>query len=272
MKRLSTLSLLLVLGLSLTACSPATVTTTGGSVPSSGQTSTPASGSLQISAAASLSDAMEELKPLFLAKHSGSDISFNFGSSGALQQQIEQGAPVDVFVSAGQKQMTALSDAGLMDPSTVKPLLKNEVVLIAPWSAASLKEFKDLGQDSVKKIGIGDPDSVPAGQYAREVLVNLQLFEPLTPKFVFAKDVREVLAWVETEAVDYGIVYETDAKISSKVQIVLKAPEGSHKAIVYPAGAVKASKQPDLAKAFVDFLFTDEAKAVFVKYGFTPQY
>ncbi|WP_242968935.1 molybdate ABC transporter substrate-binding protein [Marasmitruncus massiliensis] len=223
---------------------------------------------LMVSAAASLTDCLNEIKGLYEKENGGITITYNFAASGALQQQIEQGAPADVFFSAGKKQMQALSDAGLMDDSTVKDIVENKVVLITPKGGTKLASFEELA--NVKQIGVGEPETVPVGQYTAEVFENLKLTDTIKDKLVYAKDVREVLSWVETGNVDAGVVYETDAKISDKVEISCTAPEDSHKKVIYPVGVVKESKAADAAKAFVEYLFGDEAKTVFEKYGFSP--
>ncbi len=224
---------------------------------------------LLISAAASLTDCMDELKAAYMQEHPQVTIKANYGSSGALQQQIEQGAPVDIFFSAGVAQMTALKDKGFMSEGTVRDLLENKLVLIIPVGGKNLSSFQDLAAQDIVRIAVGDPKSVPAGQYAEEAFRTLALFDAIKGKLIYAKDVREVLTWVETGNVQAGLVYETDAKISKKVVISAVAPEGSHKRVIYPVGVLKESKYPEEAKAFVDYFFTDEAKAVFARYGFT---
>ncbi len=224
---------------------------------------------LLVSVAASMTDAMEEIKTLYTADHSNVTITYNFGSSGALQQQIEQGAPANVFLSAGKKQMTALVDAGLMVEGSVKDLVQNQVVLVVPKDEAAIT-FADLATDKVAKIAIGDPQSVPAGQYASEVFEKMGLTDAVSGKLILAKDVREVLSWVETGNVEAGIVYATDAQISDKVTVSDTAAEDTHSPIVYPMGIVKTDSNQDAAQAFVDFLSTQAAKDVFAKYGFTP--
>ena len=181
-----------------------------------------------ISAAASLKDCIQELSAMYTEKNPQVTITMNFGASGALQQQIEQGAPADVFFSAGIKQMNALKEKGMMIDSSVKNILENKVVLITPKNAAALDFFEDLAKSSIKKIGVGEPKSVPVGQYTEQIFQNLGLTDKVASKLIFAKDVREVLSWVETGNVDAGVVYETDAKISKDVTICSTAPEGSH--------------------------------------------
>jgi len=224
---------------------------------------------IMISAAASLKNCIQDLSAMYTEKNPQVTVTANFGASGALQQQIEQGAPADVFFSAGIKQMNALKEKGMMIDSSVKNILENKVVLITPKNAATLDFFEDLAKSSVKKIGVGEPKSVPVGQYTEQIFQNLGLTDKVASKLIFAKDVREVLSWVETGNVDAGVVYETDAKISQDVTICSTAPEGSHKKVIYPIGVVKTSKHAAEAQKFVDFLFSDAAKEVFARYGFT---
>lgn len=224
--------------------------------------------SLTISAAASLKDAMEEIKQQYGKEKPNVTITYNFGSSGSLQQQIEQGAPVDIFMPAAAKQMNVLKEKNLIIEETNKNLLENKVVLIAPKDSSLLKEFTDLADDRVKKIALGEPKSVPVGQYSEEILISMKIKEKVQPKAVFARDVREVLTWVETGNADAGIVYETDAKVSDKVKVVASAPENSHKPVVYPVAVIKSSQNIDAAKEFLQFISGDKGKAVFEKFGF----
>ena len=223
---------------------------------------------LTILAAASLTDVMEEIKTMYEADHNVS-LTFSFAGSGALQTQIEEGAPADVFISAAKKQMKALSDESLMKDDTVCELLENKVVLIVPKdSENALASFEDVSKDEVAMIGLGETESVPAGQYAKTIFTNLNMWDAVEAKANFGTDVRTVLGWVETSAVDCGVVYATDAYSSDDVKIVAEAPEGSCDPVIYPAGVVASSKNADEAAAFVDYLKTDEVMTVFEKYGF----
>jgi len=224
---------------------------------------------LMVSAAASLKDSMEEIKPLYSQQKPNVALTYNFGSSGSLQQQIEQGAPVDVFISAAAKQMDALQQKGLLLDGTRKDLVKNQVVLIVPKDATAISDFKDLTSDRIKKIALGEPKSVPAGKYAEEVLTSQKILAPVKAKTVYAKDVRQVLNYVESGNADAGIVYLSDAKSSDQVKIVVQAPEKSHSPVVYPIAVLKSSKNVDAAKDFVQFLSANQAKTVFEKQGFT---
>ena len=223
---------------------------------------------LTVSAAASLKDAMEEIKTAYQKEKTNVTITYNYGSSGSLQQQIEQGAGVDVFLSAATKQMDALKDKGLIIEDTRKDFLENKIVLVVPKDSSVIADFKDLTTDKIKKIGLGEPKSVPVGQYAEEMLANLNILDSIKPKVVYGKDVKEVLTWVETGSADAGIVYETDAKVSDKVKVVAKAPEGSTSPVYYPGAVIKSSKSPDAAKDFINFIYSSKSKPIFEKYGF----
>lgn len=225
---------------------------------------------LLVSAAASLTDVLGEIATVYKTLEPETTLVFTFGGSGALQTQIEEGAPVDIFMSAAQKQMKALDEGGHIVDGTVKTLLVNKVVLIAPTdSTLNLTSFEDMGNDEVKKIAIGDPASVPVGQYSEEIFANLDLTHRVDKKLVLGSDVRTVLTWVESGEVDLGIVYATDAYTSDQIKIIAEAPDGSHKEVSYPVGVVEGSKNLDRAKAFLDFLSTEEAIKVFEKYGFS---
>lgn len=224
---------------------------------------------LLVSAAASLTESMDELKTIYEAAHNDVNLTFNYGASGTLQQQIEQGAPADLFLSAGKKQMDALLDKGLIDAKLSANLLTNDLVLIVPENATvQINALEDLGQAG--NIAIGTPESVPAGKYAQQTLTYYKLWDSLQPKLVMTKDVKQVLSYVETGNADAGFVYKTDAAVSAKVKIALTADPASHDPIEYPAGVLTGSQHPDEAKAFYEFLQSAEAMEVFKKYGFNP--
>lgn len=223
---------------------------------------------LNISAAASLKDSMDEIKKLYTSEKSNVTLILNYGSSGTLQKQIEQGADVDVFISAAPTQMDVLESKDLIVKDTRKDLLLNDVVLVVPKDTSKITSFNDLTTDKANQIALGEPKTVPAGQYAEEVFTKLGILDKIKTKAVYAKDVKEVLAWVETGNVDAGIVYATDAKVSNKVKIAATAPSNSHKAVVYPSAVIKSSKNVDASRDFMKFLTSDKTKAVFEKYGF----
>ena len=227
-------------------------------------------GELTILAAASLTDVCGELKTLYESEHSGVTLNFSFAGSGALQTQIEEGAPADLFISAAKKQMNALKEESLMKEDSRCNLLENKVVLIVPAdSSLGLASFEDVMKDEVTMVGIGEVESVPAGQYAKTIFTNLGFWEDVEKKANFGTDVRTVLGWVETSAVSCGVVYATDAYSSDLVKIAAEAPEGSCDPVIYPAGIVASSSNTQAAEAFLQFLKSDEAMKVFEKYGFS---
>jgi molybdate transport system substrate-binding protein len=227
---------------------------------------------ITVSAAASLKNVMEEIEPLYEQENSGTEIIYNFASSGSLQRQIEQGAPVDVFISAAKSKMDELEKQDLLLTETRQDLLENQIVLITPLSKnknqLKLKDFKDLTTSEINKIALGEPNSVPAGKYAREVLTSFKITDRVKSKTVYGKDVRQVLNYVATGNVDAGIVYRTDARIADNVEIAAIAPETSHSPVIYPIAVIRDSDSPEAAIELIEFLTTPEAKAVFEEYGF----
>ena len=225
---------------------------------------------LLVSAAASLTDVMPKIAEAYALVAPNVTITYTYGSSGALRTQIEEGAPVDVFLSANLKHMNALVDEGLVLEGTNMPLLENKVVLIVPEDTKlTLAAFEDVATDAVYLVGIGEPTSVPAGQYAQQVFESLGIWDAVSAKANFATDVRQVLMWVEEGAVDCGVVYATDAMTSDAITVVAEAPEGSVSRIIYPAAVIASTEQEEAALAFLAFLYTPEAMAAFEAFGFS---
>lgn len=220
-------------------------------------------------AAASLEKVFEQqLIPMFNKKHPEIKIQGVYDASGKLQSQIENGLNADIFISAANKQMQDLDKKGYMDSAAIKPLLENKLVLIVPANNSAVKSFTDLAQ--AKHPAIGDPASVPAGQYAKEALISLGIWEQVQAKASLGTNVTQVLNWVGEGSADAGLVYATDAAlIKEKVKIIAEAPAGAlKKPVIYPIGILKKAPQSEAAKELVSFLQTDEAMQVFEKYGF----
>lgn len=226
--------------------------------------------SILVAAAASLKNAYEDkLIPMFEEQYPGVTVEGTYDSSGKLQTQIEEGLEADVFMSAATKQMKALDDEGMIASDSIVNLLENKIVLIVPaGSDSKIDSFEKIGDAA--SIALGDPESVPAGQYAKETLTNLNVWDSIQDKVSFGTNVTEVLNQVAAASADAGIVYATDAASKAdQVTVVAEAPEGSlEKKVIYPVAVVKATTHEDAAKAFVDFLQTPEAIAVFESYGF----
>ena len=223
-----------------------------------------------VAAAASLKNAYEEeLIPMFQEEHPEIIVTGTYDSSGKLQTQIEEGLEADVFMSAATAQMDALNEEGLIQTDTIVNLLENKIVLIAPASGGEdLNSFEDIVK--AQSIALGDPASVPAGQYAREALTNLGLWDQIQDRVSFGTNVTEVLNQVAASSADAGIVYATDAaSMPEDVRVIGEAPEGSlAEPVIYPVAVVAAAAHPEEARAFVDFLQTEEAMEVFESYGF----
>ena len=227
---------------------------------------------VNLAAAASLKNAFDEkLIPMFQEKYPGVKVTPTYASSGDLQTQIENGLEADVFMSAANKQMNKLAEEDLVDNSTNLQFLENKVVLIVPAdSNSNISSFDDLKNIS-GNIAIGDPESVPAGQYAQEVLNNTGIWSDVESKLSLGTDVTAVLNQVAQGSAECGIVYATDAKsMPDDVKVICEAPDDALKTpVIYPVAALKNSTDDNATKAFMDFLQTQEAKDVFVEYGFT---
>lgn len=216
-----------------------------------------------VGAASSLTDAISEIEPLF-EKAEGVGLDLQFSATGPLKEQIKSGAPIDVFMSASGKDMLDVVDAGYVVADEV--LLSNELVLVRTKGSV-VEGIDDL--KNVEYVAIGDAASVPAGKYAVEALSNLGLYVSLKGKFTYARDVSQVLSWVESGNAEVGFVYFSDfVRSGGKVELVEGVDASMYAEIVYPIGIVKASKYRDEARAFLEFLSGDEARAVFRKYGF----
>jgi molybdate transport system substrate-binding protein len=230
--------------------------------------STQATTELTVSAASSLTDVLKSLKPIYEQEHPDVNIIYNLSGSGTLQKQIEQGAPVDIFISAAERHMDELVNQGLILEGTNQPLLQNRIALIVPQDNNTINSFADLTSSKTSNLAVGEPESVPAGKYAQETLKSLKIYDQVKTKLVYAKDVRQVFAYVVTKNSDAGMVYQTDVAISDQVKIVSIAPESSHSPIIYPIGVIKSTPYPDLAQNFVAFLTSETAQQLFTEYGF----
>lgn len=224
---------------------------------------------LLIAAAASLTDALTELKDTYESEHEQVTITFNFGSSGKLASQIKQGAPVDVFLSASVKDMDGLESDALLLDSTRMDFAENALVLIGHKDTSlRVSSFEGIGNASITEIVMGEPESVPVGRYTKDVLEHLDLWDALQNKLVMGSDVRQVLTHVELGNADLGVVYASDAFISDKVKVLAEADSSWHAPIVYPGAVVKSTKHESEAKAFLTFLNSEEGKKVLEAYGF----
>jgi molybdate transport system substrate-binding protein len=225
-------------------------------------------GSIVVFAAASLTDALQEIAGAY-RRQTGEKVALNFGASSTLARQIQEGAPADIFFSADEAQMDSLEKKGLLVKETRRNRLSNSlVVVVARDSKLAVGSARDLTQAAVKRIALADPKTVPAGIYSREYLEEFGLWTALSPKVVPTDNVRAALAAVESGNVEAGMVYKTDAAISTKVRIAYAVPLAEGPAIVYPMAVVQDSKDPAAARKFLDYLSSAEAGRVFEKFGF----
>ncbi len=227
---------------------------------------------LTVSVAVSMKEAVESLGRRFEQAHPGVLLRYNFGASGDLAKQIEAGAPVDLFISAGARQVDDLQRKGLVDAATRREFARNVLVVAAPAdSRLALTSAAGLTSARIGRIAVGDPKTVPAGQYAEESLRALGLWDALHDKLVFGENVRQVLDYVARGEVEAGIVYATDVRTrADRVALVFRLPPTSYSPVTYPAVVVSGSRQAGLARALIDLLVGPEGQAILASLGFEP--
>lgn len=223
---------------------------------------------LTISAAISLSEVLTELKTLYESENDMVNITYNFGGSGTLSQQIQQGAPVDIFISANEQWMDRLQKEQLIVEHTLTTVAMNELVLIGKFDVKNEQTIEQYLTQRDAIIAIGHPDTVPAGKYGKQTLVALNLYDKLKNELILAKDVRQVLTYVESGNADYGFVYKSDALTSKTSDILVTIDEHLHEPIIYPAALLTNAPNEEAANEFLLFLMSEDAKRVFETHGF----
>lgn len=228
--------------------------------------------SILIGAAASLTDSMKEISTAFMKEKNGADVQLSFAATGKLRAQIEKGAPIHVFASASESFGGKKDVSDILDTASIKIMCYNCLVL------AVNKNFQDAGEkidpagfimsEKIKKLAIGTPEYVPAGNYAKMKMTEMGIWEKASGKMIFANNVRQALAWLESGEVDAAFIYRTDAYISSKVKIVSEFPIVNGKKIIYPVALTKLGKDNPLAASFEDFVLSGKSKAILEKHGF----
>ena len=221
-----------------------------------------------VAAASSMTPALTEIAAEFENNNKDIRIAFSFGSSGKLAQQIKNGAPVDVFISASTSDMDKLENESLIESDTRSNLTSNSLVVIEKKSANETYP-EDPYSSEIDHFAIGNPDTVPAGVYAKEGLIKLGKWDALEPKFVYGKDVRQVLTFVETGNADRGIVFRSDAQSSGKVEVVAEINAEMHSPAVYPGAVIRGTEHPDAAKTFLDYMKSSEVQQILTNHGFT---
>ncbi len=224
-------------------------------------------GSILVFGATSLKEALTEIGQEY-SRRTGVEVIVSSGGSQFLAQQIASGAPADVFIAAGPAPMEFLESRRLVDVSSIRDVLGNELVVVALDEGLGIDELEDLLDDRVSRIAVADPDLAPAGSYARAALESRGIWDLLVSKTLLAKDVRAAMSYVAMGNADAGIVYRTDAASAPNLRIVYAVPAAAHPSIRYPAGVLTESASPDRAAAFLEFLVGEAAAAEFRSHGF----
>jgi molybdate transport system substrate-binding protein len=224
------------------------------------------------SVAVSLKESVEELGRRFMQAHPGVALRYNFGSSGELQKQIEAGAPIDLFLSAAARQMDELEGRGLIVAQSRRVFARNVLVAVKPLdSPLDLARPADLLDARVRRVVVGNPKTVPAGQYAEQSLRALGLWERLGARLVLAENVRQALEYVARGEVDAGFVYTSDlAARPGRVKEAFRPAEDTYQPISYPVAMVTGAREPALAEAFIRLLMSSDGQAVLARFGFQP--
>jgi molybdate transport system substrate-binding protein len=225
-------------------------------------------GEIHVFAAASLTDALKELSAIY-EKTAGDKLVLNLGASSLLARQIQEGAPADLFLSADEEKMDGLDKHHLLLAGTRRSVLSNTLVVVVPLdSSLKIGAAEDLAGARIRVLALAEPQSVPAGIYAKQYLQGKKLWSRVIDKVVPTENVRAALAAVESGNADAGIVYKTDAGISKKVKVAFEVPQAEGPKISYPFAVVAGTKQPDAARRLLTWLESADALAVFQKYGF----
>lgn len=224
---------------------------------------------IHLSVTASMTDAFHTMITDFSAQHPEAKFQPNFASSGSLAKQIEQGAPADVYVSANPKWMKYLVENDLVSPGTDRIFAFNQLVFVGMKKST---ELSLEGLTDSKLIALGTPQSVPAGQYAKQAMEHAGIYAALEQarKLVMAKDVRQALIYADRGEVDGAFVYKTDALLAKNAQILFVVPEAYHDRVSYPIALTNEGAKNDLARAFYAYINSPEAMAILAKYGFEP--
>ncbi len=224
---------------------------------------------LYLSVAASMTDAFKELISAYSENYPDSKLRPNFASSGSLAKQINQGAPADLYVSANPKWMKFLVDNKMIDESTERNFAFNTLVFVG-LPEAEVSQLKEI--TSLKRIGIGTPQSVPAGQYAKQAMDKAAIYQLLKNerKLVMAKDVRQALLYADRGEVDGSFVYKTDALLARSAKILFTVPEKLYNRVSYPLALTLSGSEKTEASVFYKFMATEQAIEILGKYGFEP--
>jgi molybdate transport system substrate-binding protein len=234
-------------------------------------TAAASSETLLVSAAASLKEALREAARRFEAAHPGTRVDVNVAASGVLLRQIEEGAPVDLFLSASREEIGRLEKEGRIESGSSRPLAANRLVVVVPAGAPPPASLAGLGDRRFERIAVGNPRTVPAGRYAEQALRSAGVLDAVRERLVPGESVRQVLEYVARGEVAAGLVYATDARaFEGKVGVGPQAPEGSHDAIVYFAAVLRDARNGTAAAGLMAFLLSEEGRRILARHGFLP--
>lgn len=233
----------------------------------SGCSNTSADGELLVSTASSLTEVMKKMEEDFQKVEPDIELSFNYGSSSKLRSQIEQGAPADLFLSASEKDVESLKSQQLLESDSIVPFAENRLVLASLEELPQTADFKSLLMNTEETIAVGEPNTVPLGDYTKQALASQDLWEPLEGRLIYAKDARQVVTYIESGNAELGIIYSSDAVISREIRGTLEMPEKTDP-VVYPGAVVAASQKQQAASAFLDFVTGPQGQAILEEYGF----
>lgn len=226
-----------------------------------------AAADLTVSAAASLTDAFKAIATAYEAEHPGTKVLLNFAASGVLLQQIDNGAPVDVFATADAETMDQAESRGLLAPGSRADFARNALVLVVPAGAEGPRSLAELGSPAVKRVAISNPETVPVGRYTRDALAAAGQWAAVEPRMISTQNVRQSLDYVIRGEVDAGFVYATDARIAGdKLRVVATVP--TTRPIIYPIAVVKATRQVATAADFASFVRSPAARSILATFGF----
>ncbi|TWT06573.1 molybdate ABC transporter substrate-binding protein [Planococcus sp. CPCC 101016] len=234
-----------------------------------GSTSAKKDSELLVSTASSLTEVMKQMEEEFHQVEPDIELSFNYGSSSKLRNQIEQGAPADLFLSASEKDMELLESQELIDSESKASFAENRLVLASLEEFPASKDFAEIVINSEETIAVGEPDSVPLGDYTKQALESQALWKPLEGLLIYAKDARQVVTYIESGNAELGIIYSSDAAISREINGTLEMPEQGGP-VVYPGAVVAASEKQQEAEAFLEFVAGPKGQAILKQYGFMP--
>lgn len=224
---------------------------------------------LQVSAASSLMDVLEEITKEFSHQYGQIELSFNYGSSGKLAKQIEQGAPVDLFLSASEVEVDHLITSKNIDAMTVQIYAKNELVFVIPKNTPNEENHLEyLTNETINYIAVAEPENVPLGRYTKHALNKLDLWDEIKEKFVFGKDAKQVTTYVKTGNANAGIIYKSDAVAEEDIKIIHSFGVDSDMPIIYQAGIVNNTEHKQAAEIFIDFIISKDSQHIFKKFGF----